>query len=423
MKIALISNGPTHLPWTNQGTAMEILTYELARRLAINNEVYLYSQRIVNQKKTEFNLGILHRRFSLSIDRLYLFASSMLSRYFPSYTYKRTHVQRNPFFASTFYYLAYYIQIALDCRKHNFDIIHIHNLSQFVPLLKKFNPNAKIVLHLHMEWLTQLDKQMILKRLNNVDLILGCSEYISQKIRKEFPHLKNKCQTLHNGVDTNRFSVRKKKSLKKKKLLFVGRNSPEKGIQILLSAFQNILPDNPQLELIIVGPQGPNPVLRGRELILYLSEDPNVIKLESQYDDNFIQKALEKITPHTKNHISFMGFISRQELIKVYAHADIFVYPSIWQEPFGMPIVEAMAMSLPVIATRVGGIQEIIEDGKTGILIAPGDVKPLEEAIQKLILNKELIKSMGSSARTQVNTFFSWDQIANRLEDYYEYIL
>lgn len=402
---------------------MEILNYELARRLAKNNEVILYSQRGLDQKKNEYEQGLLHRRFTFSLDRLYLFISSIMSRHLPSHTFTRTHVQKKPFFASIFYYLIYYLQIALDCRVQQFDIIHIHNLSQFLPIFKFLNPNSKIVLHMHIEWLNQLDKEMVIKRIKNVDLILSCSEYITNKIRNEFPQLKEKCKTLHNGVDINRFTARHHDNLKNMQLLFVGRNSPEKGLHVLIETFQNIVIDNPNVKLNIVGPLGSAPVMRGRELILYLSNDPNVLKLESYYNENYLSNIQKTIIPQARDRIFYFGFISRVRLIEAYANAQLFVFPSIWGEPFGMPIVEGMAMSLPVIASKVGGIPEIVEDGKTGILVPPGDEKALREAIQLLISNEGLRRSMGVSARNRVENNFSWDKLTEKLQHYYESVL
>ena len=83
--------------------------------------------------------------------------------------------------------------------------MHIINFSQLVPLVRFLNPKAKIVLHMECEWLTQLDPALIGPRLEKTDLIIGCSHFVTDKIRERFPHLADNCQTVHNAVDPDKF--------------------------------------------------------------------------------------------------------------------------------------------------------------------------------------------------------------------------
>ena len=145
-----MTNGPIRLPWTRQGSAMEILNYEIAHRLAKRNSVVLYSQRTVNQEKTQQEQSVFHIRFKITLDRFFLFLSSIISRFLPSYSYIQTRIHRKPFFSSYFYYLGYCLQVALSCKKYDFDVIHIHNLSHFIPIFKYINTNSKIILYLHI---------------------------------------------------------------------------------------------------------------------------------------------------------------------------------------------------------------------------------------------------------------------------------
>jgi len=322
---------------------------------------------------------------------------------------------KRPLFASSLFYFTYILQVAKDLRKEKCDIVHLHNFSQFVPIIRAFNPKIKIVLHMHCEWLTQLDRKMIENRLKEVDLIIGCSEYITEKIRLIFPQFSERCQTIYNGVDVNYFVSRNRYVLANKnsvkRLLFVGRVSPEKGLHVLLEAFQEVVKRYPQVQLEIVGSKSIPPI----EFIVALSDDPKVSDLASFYSGNYISHLQDKLSSGVASHVSFTGFVSRRQLINCYQHADVFVFPSVWNEPFGMPLIEAMATEVPVVATRSGGIPEIVEDGKTGILVEPGDASALAEAILYLFSDEDLRKSMGEAARLRVIELFSWKKIVENL--------
>ena len=108
------------------------------------------------------------------------------------------------------------------------------------------------------------------------------------------------------------------------------------------------------------------------------------------------------------------------DLIEFYRSAHVFVFPSVWDEPFGMPIIEAMACGIPVIATHGGGIPEIIEDGKTGFLVERGDTDGLADAILRLLRDKHLMQSVGEAGRQRATEQFSWDRISEDLMSAYK---
>ncbi len=117
------------------------------------------------------------------------------------------------------------------------------------------------------------------------------------------------------------------------------------------------------------------------------------------------------------DRVAFVGKLSRAELLQEYAQAQFFVLPSIF-EPFGIVLLEAMAAGLPVIASRVGGIPEIVEDGRTGLLVEPGNPGALAEALRHLCRDEVLRRSMGHSAREQV-AHYDWDLIVPRILSVY----
>ena len=312
--------------------------------------------------------------------------------------------------------------MAKDLKAEKTDIVHLHNFSQFVPIIRAFNPKIKIVLHMHCEWLTQLDRSMIESRLKEVDLVIGCSDYITEKIRRRFPQFAKRCRTVYNGVDVNHFVNENNQSAMKKnetkRLLFVGRNSPEKGLHVLIDAFQKVFECYPQAQLKIVGAQESAPI----EFIVALSDDPKISDLASFYNRSYISHLQGKLSLGAASHVSFTGLVSRRQLINCYRDADVFIFPSVWNEPFGMPPIEAMATGIPLVATRVGGITEIVEDGKTGILVEPNDASALAEAILCLLSDEDLRKSMGKAARLRVYELFSWEKVVENLLRQYKNI-
>lgn len=127
--------------------------------------------------------------------------------------------------------------------------------------------------------------------------------------------------------------------------LFVGRLSEEKGVEVLLKVFKGI----PGLKLILAG-EGP------------LSED-----LQNRYKEY--------------NNIKFLGKQNRHQVITLMKQCKALIFPSIWYEGLPLTIIEALSVGTPVIASNLGAMQEMIEDGKSGLLFNPGDVSDLKEKV------------------------------------------
>lgn len=326
---------------------------------------------------------------------------------------------KRPFFASRSYFLGYIWQIARELRKQRCDVVHIPNYSQFVPIIRALNPNIKIILHMHGEWLTQLDGEMTKRRLSQADLIVGCSDFITETIRHRFPHLSDCCETVVNGVDVARFTplpdreqLRKKEE---KRLLFVGRVSPEKGVHTLLEAFPQVANHFPQAQLDIVGPIGSC----SKEVIVALSDDPRVKALSAFYPGNYLLHLQQRIPEDLKQHVTFKGGIPHAELADHYRNADIVVNPAL-SEASGISLLEAMSAEIPVIGSRIGGIPINVDEGKTGLLVEPDDSTALAAAIIKLLSDDALRSEMGKAGRRHVLNRFTWDRVVASLLHLYD---
>jgi glycosyltransferase involved in cell wall biosynthesis len=419
MKLAFIHQPLSILPVPAAMGAIEVLTYELARRLARYCEVVVYSRKGPGQIVSETHERVRYRRITTRLD------DKLLNTFNIHPKLKRLPGFRNrkrPVFASALGYLEYSLKVARDIRQQQCDWVHIHNFSQIVPVVRAFNPSVKIALHMHCEWLTQLDPSMMRRRLKKCDLIIGVSEFITDKIRRAFPEVARRCRTIFNGVDVTRFAPgvsRRRCRGTDARLLFVGRIWPDKGPHVLLEAFKKVVETRPEVRLELagwkLGPMGPS-----SEFVFLLTEDAKVVDLAPLYRGNYFEYLRGILPTHLWGLVSVQEALPHTELAEHYRMADIFIAPSVWNEPFGMVIVEAMASGLPVIATRSGGIPEIVKDGETGILAERGDSDGLAAAIMRLLENDTLAESMGSAGRKRATELFSWERIAERMLSVYQ---
>lgn len=109
-----------------------------------------------------------------------------------------------------------------------------------------------------------------------------------------------------------------------------------------------------------------------------------------------------------------LGWLPRKKLFDIYAQSDICVVPSEWAEPFGLIAIEAMAMGKAVIASRIGGLKEIIQDNENGILFEPKNSQELAEKIDMLLDDPQLRIALGNKAKETVIKNYTWETIVNK---------
>lgn len=232
--------------------------------------------------------------------------------------------------------------------------------------------------------------------------VVAISEAVKVQLVNNFKVDENRIALIHTGIELNRFlediSDEKRKDVKRRWNLngayvigTIGRLSSVKGQDVLLKAAKKLVEDFRDVKVLLVG-KGPDEA-RLRRLSANLGLDKNVI-FTGSVDDT-------------------------RELIPLM---DIFVLPSI-EEGLGLSLVEAMASGKPCVASRVGGIESLIEDGVTGILVKPDDPEELARAVKYIFYNKEKAEVFSEAARKKVVRDFDIEKMASQMETMYREVL
>jgi glycosyltransferase involved in cell wall biosynthesis len=266
---------------------------------------------------------------------------------------------------------------------------------------------------MHCDWLVELSRPMLERRLEATDLVLGCSDHVTRGIRARFPGVG--AETRYNGVDVERF--RPAPSRPPGTIVFAGRLGPDKGVHVLCDAFRSVRRRVPDARLELVGPEAPVP----REMQVALSDDPLVQELASFYDGSYVEALRERLGDDVEA-VTFRGALPEADMPAAYARGALVVLPSL-EEAFGRSLIEGMACGLPTVATRVGGMPEIVVDGETGLLVAPADADALADALVRLLQDGPLVDRLGAAARARAVERFSWDVIAERTLDLFRSLL
>lgn len=284
------------------------------------------------------------------------------------------------------------------------DLIHIHHLSLISWIGRYISSlyGTKYIITSHGSCLYNLlsDKRYIplcedaVRNAKAITVVSGDSRI---KFLKLFGKTleKKKVFVIPGGVDVSLFpsqvntsSIDKKYKIEDKKMiLFAGRLISHKGTKYLVKAAKDIAG-----EIFIAG-EGP----------------------EKQY-------LLNLITTKNLKNVHLLGYQTEEKILKFYYRADIFVAPSVWDEPLGLTLLEAMASRTPVIATRKGGIPLLVKNGYNGVFVKTRNPKKIAEACNKLLENDDLRKKMGENARKTIEEKFTWKKIALKFHRLYKKI-
>ena len=175
-------------------------------------------------------------------------------------------------------------------------------------------------------------------------------------------------------------------------ILFVGRIVFDKGVDVLLASCDELFAREDKPTVVIVGPPETSPE-----------------------GESFFRECTSRIrSSGWHGRIALMGPVMPQRLRQLYWASDIFVCPSRWQEPSPIVVIEALACGLPVVASRVGGLPERIDDGVNGILVTPGDPRDLARGILSILNNRERARVYSSAARGSVVSSYGSELMIDR---------
>jgi D-inositol-3-phosphate glycosyltransferase len=206
----------------------------------------------------------------------------------------------------------------------------------------------------------------------------------------------DRIEVIDNAIDASFLDTphRAARTNVKPVLMYAGRLCAEKGVMVALQA----------VDLLV------NRQHRAIRLRIYGSGDP-------RYEEHLRAYAS---THGLDDMVSFHGLVPRDQLLRAYDAADVLLVPSLWEEPFGLVAVEAMARAVPVVASDAGGLNGVVEDGVSGALVTPGDPGDLAAAVKRLLDRPDERRRFGKAGQQAVRARYTLDMCAQRVERHLE---
>ena len=286
--------------------------------------------------------------------------------------------------------------LAVFARDRRIEVINAHfpDLNAYVVLLMKTLGlfRGKLLLSFHGSDMAEVSHTRGLHRaawrnlITRADRVVACSEALARDIVRFAPRAR--VVAIHNGVDTQLFHRPSGSRPNRRRILNVGKFESKKAQDVLVHAFQHLLRSVPDASLVLVGADG-----------------PELASIRALVDRLGLQQQVE-----------FHVTVPHERIPEFMERADVFVLPS-RSEPFGIVLLEAGAAGLPVVATRVGGIPELIEHGKTGLLVPPDDPVKLERAIRLLLTDAAAADNLALAWQERALSNWSWELTCRKYLD------
>jgi spore coat protein SA len=310
--------------------------------------------------------------------------------------------------------LDYLSQIIRYIKRHPASIIQVENRPHFIERIKRNFPKAKVLLVIHSVTFLlpkSIKRERLIRAFRYADQIIVNSEFMRKYVEQIDKNAAKKIYVNYLGVDPKRFIARfdpeveewREEELKrmglagKKVILYVGRLLPNKGVHRLLESIKRIQPHFEDFVLLIVGGNG----------------------YGKNHKTPYVQNLYKLAEPYPE-HVRFIPFVPMDEIDRWYRLADVLVTPSTGPEAFGLVNVEGMATGIPIVASDVGGIPEIVEDRKTGLLIPlKKHVDGLADALVEILTDEDLAEKLGKKGRKRVEKVYTWEKSADRLHHCY----
>ena len=258
---------------------------------------------------------------------------------------------------------------------------------QDIPIVHTLHDGTDPIFHHSLK--AKIQKHILRPYPSNIHYIVPSEHYFKRLKRKRI----NKVHHIPHFIEIDKWPLRRSKDIQAKQLLFVGRLDRTKGIYHLLDAMKIVVAKDPEVQLICIG--------TGKEAKAFKQR---IFKLRLQ------------------NNVQLLGFHTQETILEFFHHSTIFLYPSNYEEMFGITGLEAQAAGIPVIASDIGGIKEWCIDLQTGLLVPPGKAQHLAEKILNLLAYNPLQKLLSKKARQHVQDFYNIDYAVNKLIQLYKHL-
>jgi len=298
-------------------------------------------------------------------------------------------------------------------RSVDFDVIHVHDwLAAFSGISFKHYLKKPMVLTVHS---TEIGRAQGLRSpdsfsINGIewwatyeaDRVIVCSQSMKNEIGGHFNLPLDKVDVIPNAIDPTKYqtsvergSVRQRYGVGygEKLILCVGRLVPQKGIEYFIRAIPSIAKRYPEAKFIIVGEGWSRDILEA-----------------------------EARASGQGRKIQFTGFASDKEVINLMTSADVLVVPSVY-EPFGIVALEGMASGVPVVASQVGGLSEVIEHNRTGLFVYPRSPESIAWGIDRVLSDPDHAKWLTENAKEKLHKAYSWEAVAMKTVEVYRKVV
>jgi len=295
----------------------------------------------------------------------------------------------------------------------DFDVMHVHDwLAAFSGISFKHYMKKPMVLTVHS---TEVGRAQGLHSpdsfsINGIewwamyeaDRVIVCSQSMKNEICDHFNLPWEKVDVIPNAIDTTKYQISVDRGAVRQRygvgygeklILCVGRLVPQKGIEYFIRAIPSIAKRYPEAKFVIVG-EG-------------WSRD--ILEAEAQASGQ-------------NRKIQFTGFASDQEVINLMTSADVLVVPSVY-EPFGIVALEGMATGVPVVASKVGGLAEVIEHDRTGLFVYPKNPASIAWGIDRVLSDPDHAKWLTENAKEKLHNAYSWEAVAMKTVEVYRKVV
>ena len=280
-------------------------------------------------------------------------------------------------------------------RGYGFDLIHLHEPCVFptsfltafladVPMVGTFHAAGEASRSYVLFW--PAVRQLMKKLSVRIAVSGSARDYVAVRHPGDY-------RIIPNGVSPDAYADAWLGGKQPGRVLFIGRPEPRKGLHVLLRAFQGVRENHPNASLHVVG--------------------------TAPHD---LQRVANEIWPGLRGPlpgVKALGRVSHDDKVREMRAAEVVAVPSLQSESFGVILIEAMAAGLPVVASDLAGYRAVLDEGRLGKLVAPGDQQALAESILTLLGDERLRQRMSVKGRTAVHQF-AWARVAGDVLTTYE---